>query len=80
MSDSVVGAETSQPVVSAAEQRSPQIIDSAPVIYFERQRLWRCGVHALNNLLGKDAFTADALDEIANTSYACRDGACARES
>ena len=50
---------------ASADQSTPHI-DSAPV-YFERQLLLRCGVHALNNLLGKAAFTADALDEIANT-------------
>ncbi len=33
---------------------------SSPVIYHERQRVLKCGVHAVNNLLGEKAFeTAD---------------------
>ena len=34
-------------------------------LYFEPQRLMRCACHALNNLLGRAAFSPAALDEIA---------------
>ena len=40
--------------------------EEAP-IYFESQRLMRCGCHALNNLLGEGAFSPADLDSIALT-------------
>ena len=35
--------------------------------YFETQRLMRCGAHAMNNLLGRPAFSTETLDELAKT-------------
>jgi len=55
---------------SPKDEESPPNAAAAPTgssaeLYFERQWLMRCGAHALNNVLGRPAFTSADLDAIA---------------
>ena len=71
-------ADVSDPMASAEHRlwifrrrmpQRPAEAESSPFdvssLYFERQVLMRCGRHALNNMLGRAAFSSAELDEIA---------------
>lgn len=50
---------------AVAVQTQPDLEAAAASCYHERQRLMRCGRHALNNLIGSAAFDTRTLDKFA---------------
>ena len=50
---------------TVAVQTQPDLEAAAASCYHERQRLMRCGRHALNNLIGSAAFDTRTLDKFA---------------
>lgn len=50
---------------AAADDLSPMVSSAMAGCYHEKQSLWQCGRHCLNNLLGAATFSSAELDQIA---------------